>query len=162
MINKKLLLLAGWYILWGLVASKYNKKSPEDLDGDLKTARVEWKKDFDVYLDTFIETHKNLLDNFKTEIFSEKNKNLFNEKKAELLSLVDDYKIKWEELLWELKVKWSDYSVEIKDKLEVLYKTKLVELEKMKDEAPAKIEEIKNKLWDSFESFKKDIENKIK
>lgn len=161
MINKKLLLVAAWYIVWGLVASHYNKKSPEQLKEDLKVARDEWKKDLDVYLTYFIETHKNLLDNFKSEVFSEKNKELFNEKKQELFNLLDDYKIKGEELLVELRDKWSDYSIEIKDKLEVLYKEKITQLDSLRDQAPQKIDEIKTNLTNSFEKFKKDIEEKV-
>jgi len=162
MFNKKLLLIASWYILWGLVASKYNKKTPDELNNDLIEARKSWKKDIDVYLDNFIETHKNLLDNFKTEVFSDKNKEIFNSKKEELFNLLDDYKVKGEELLWELKVKWKDYSLEVKDKLEVLYKEKINELDKLKDQAPEKIEKVKENLKETFDNFKKDIETKIK
>jgi hypothetical protein len=40
----------------------------------------------------FIDTHENLIEDLKNHILTDKNKALFNEKKEELLKVVDVYK----------------------------------------------------------------------
>jgi hypothetical protein len=43
-------------------------------------------------LNNFIKTHSNLLEDLKTHVLTEKNKKIYNEKKEELLGIVDSYK----------------------------------------------------------------------
>jgi len=43
-------------------------------------------------LNNFIDTHSNLLEDLKTHVLTEKNKKIFNDKKDELLEIVDVYK----------------------------------------------------------------------
>jgi hypothetical protein len=43
-------------------------------------------------LDNFVATHTNLLEDLKSQVITDKNKEIFNEKKEELLNVVEIYK----------------------------------------------------------------------
>ncbi len=161
MSKKNLFLLAAWYVAGWIIASIYNKKKPEQLKKELTKAKENWEGSFKVLVDTFIETHSNLLDDLKKEVLSEQNIAKFESHKEEVLKIIDSYKEKWNLLINELKQNWKGYILVISKKLEDLYKEKLIEIESIKDMTPEKIEELKNKLFVSFEELKKEIK-KIK
>lgn len=158
MSKKNIFLLAAWYIAGWLIASLYNNKKPEDLKSDLEKSKIEWEWEFKVLLNNFIETHQNLLNDIKTHVDTEKNRELFNEKKEELFKIIDSYKVQWLELLEELKVNWKSFLWEAIIKLEKLYNDKKSEIDLLKDIAPEKLNEIKEKLRITFE----EIKNKMK
>ena len=157
MSKKNIFLLAAWYIAGGIISSLYNKKRPEELKKDLEKSRKKWEWDFSVMLENFIETQWNLLEDLKSHVMTKKNKKLFNEKKAELLKLVDIYKKEWLGLVEELKVKWKDYLEEASDNLEKLYEEKKDEIDSLKEVAPSKAKELKANLKQTFEEIKKKV-----
>jgi undecaprenyl pyrophosphate synthase len=134
MSKKNIFLLAAWYVAGGLIASLYGKKKPWELQKDLEKSRKEGEGDFKVVLDNFIDTHANLIEKLKKEVLTDKNKELFNSKKDELLKVVDVYKKQWEELVDELKTKWKGFLVEASDNLEKLYDEKVEQIEQIKEE----------------------------
>lgn len=154
MSKKNIFLLAAGYVLGGVVASLYNKKKPEDLKKELKDAKASWESDLKVLFDNFVETHKNLLKDLEWEIMSEKNKKLFEEKKAQLLEIAYDYRSKGNELLEELKVKGKEFIVEASAQLEKMYEEKKWELEELKDVSPEKVEDLKKNLLAIFNEIK--------
>ena len=162
MSKKNLFLIAAWYIAWGLIASIYGKKDPSTFKKDLEEKKQKGEGEFKLILDNFVETHSNLIDDMKTKILTEKNIKLFNDKKEEILSIVDSYKSRWIELIEELKVQGKDYIVKASDELEKLYSEKKEEIEWLKWVAPEKISELKKWLLASFEEFKKEIKKVIK
>ncbi len=159
MSKKNIFLLAAWYIAGGIVASIYSKKKPEELKTELESAKESGKWSFKVIMDNFVDTHANMIDDLKKELLSEKNKAIFNEHKEEIIKIIDSYKEKWNILIEELRVKGKSYIYTTSEKLEELYKEKLSEIEELKWIAPAKVEELKEKLLTSFNDLKNEIKN---
>jgi len=157
MSKKNIFLLAAWYVAGGLVASLYNKKKPAELKKELESAKETGEWSFKVIVDSFIETHSNLVDDLKKELMTEKNMKIFNEHKDEVLKILDSYKEKWNILIDELKVQWKSYLFTASEKLEELYKEKIDEIESLKWVAPEKIAEFKDKLLVSFDELKNEI-----
>jgi gas vesicle protein len=157
MSKKNLFILAAWYIAWGVIASLYNKKKPEQIKKDIEKAKEKWESSFKVVYDNFVQTHSNLFEDVKKEVLSEKNKALFNEHKEELIKILDSYKEKSSVLIEELKIKWKDYFLVTSEKLEKLYNEKLEEIESLKWVAPEKMSDLKEKLLESFEELKNEI-----
>jgi len=157
MSKKNLFILAVWYIAGWIVSSFYNKKKPSELKKDLEKSRKEWEGDFKVILNNFIDTHINFIEDLKSHIMTEKNKKIFNEKKDELLALVDIYKKQWLELTEELKIKGKEFFTEASEKLEHLYEEKKEQIDFLKEEAPIKINEIKEDLKEVYSEIKSKV-----
>lgn len=156
-MNKKILALVWAYFGWVAAALIYNKKNPSDIKKELDTAKVSWKWGFKVLLDDFIEIHQNMLDNLKSRVLTEENREKFQAKKDEILELIAEYRLQWEKILKDLEVKWKDFALESFKKLEANADEKIKEL---KWKAPEKIDELKEKLRDFFEDLKKKINEK--
>lgn len=161
-MNKKILLLATWYVLWWVVSSLYGKKRPSDLKKELAKAREDWKNDFWVFFDNFVNIHKNLYEDIKKSAIVEENKELLKDKKAQLLEVVDAYKIEWKAIVDELKVKWMDFVEDASLKLEQVYEEKIAQIDELKWVAPEKASELKSKLKENFSKIKSNIEKEIK
>ncbi|NVP17473.1 hypothetical protein HUU51_02025 [Candidatus Gracilibacteria bacterium] len=161
MSKKNLFLLAAGYVAGGLIASLYNKKKPEQLKKELNKAKETGEGSFKVLVDNFLETHTNLLDDLKKEVLTPENLAKFESHKEDVLKIIDSYKQKGNELINELKQNGKGYILVIQKKLEDLYNEKLSEIDSLKDLAPEKVNELKNKLFLSFEELKKEIK-KIK
>lgn len=161
MSKKNIFLLAAWYIAWWLIASVYNKKKPNELKKEIEKAKESWEWSFKVIVDSFIETHSNLIEDLKKDLMSEKNIKIFNEHKDMILKIMDSYKEKWNILIEELKTKWKEYVFTTSEKLEKLYTDKIKEIEELKWVAPEKLSELKDKLLVTFQELKKEIK-KIK
>jgi len=161
MSKKNFFLLAAGYVAWGIIASLYNRKKPEQLKKEISKAKEAWEGSFKVLVDNFLETHSNLLDDLKKEILTPENIAKFESHKEDVLKIIDSYKQRWNELINELKQNWKGYVLVVQKKLEELYNEKLIEIDNLKDLAPEKINELKNKLFLSFEELKKEIK-KIK
>ncbi|QFR39067.1 hypothetical protein A9Q91_02425 [Candidatus Gracilibacteria bacterium 28_42_T64] len=162
MFNKKFFILATGYVMGGLVSSFYNKKKPEQLKTELKKARKNGDGDFQVLLNSFLDTHKNLIQDIEKELLTEKNKELFHSKKEELLNIATVYQTEGNKLIAELKSQGKDFIVEASDTLEKLYNEKKDELDTFKDISPKKVENLKDNLLASFEELKEVIKNEIK
>ncbi|MDD3793662.1 MAG: hypothetical protein PHI37_02535 [Candidatus Gracilibacteria bacterium] len=161
MSKKNLFLLAAGYVAGGLIASFYNKKKPEQLKKELNKAKESGEGSFKVLIDNFLETHSNLLDDLKKDILTPENIAKFESHKEDVLKIIDSYKQRGNELINELKQNGKGYILVVQKKLEDLYNEKLTEIDSLKDLAPEKINELKNKLFMSFEELKKEIK-KIK
>lgn len=149
--NKKLLTLAVWYVIWWLVASVYNKKNPWELEKQIKKTKKPESK-LNVLLDSFIETHKNLLESVKKEP-------LYKDSKKEILKIYDSYKDQAVSLLNELKVNWKAYISKATKKLDDLYQEKKTEIDSLKNIEPEKVKELKDKLLASYEEFKEKMKS---
>lgn len=157
MSKKNIFLLAAWYVAWGLIASLYNKKKPEELKQELEDSKTTWEGEFKVLLNNFVDTHQNLINDIKAHINNEKNIEFYKAKKEEILKIVDSYKDQWLKLLEELKVKGKTFVSEASIKLEQLYNDKKLEIEAIKEIAPEKLNEIKEKLRLTYEEIKSKI-----
>lgn len=115
-MNKKLFSLVVWYALWSFVNSKFNKKNSKELNEDLKTCNSDPKAECRVILDNFMETQKEFFSFLKENISSEESKTFIWEKKEQLKTLIDDYKVKWEKLLSDLNIKIWWISSNLKEK----------------------------------------------
>ena len=160
MSKKNIFLLAAWYVAGWFIASLYSKKKPGELKKELEQSRKEGEGDFKVLIDNFIDTHTVLIDKLKKEVLTDKNKELFNEKKEEVLKIVDVYKKQWTELVEELKTKWADFITEASDNLEKMYEEKIEEIEQLKEVAPEKAKELKDDLKETFDEVKEKITKK--
>lgn len=157
MSKKNIFLLAAWYIAGGFIATLYGKKKPGELKKELETSRKEGEWDFKVMIDNFIDTHSTLIEKLKKEVLTDKNKELFKEKKEELLNVVDSYKNEWTKLVEELKVQWKEFLTEASDNLEKIYEEKVEEIEQLKEVAPEKAKELANELKETFDEVKEKI-----
>lgn len=153
-MNKKFFVLLWIYASWIAAALFYNKKSPSEINSELEKATKSGDDKIKVLFNNFIEIHKNLLHSFKTKLLTTENKEIFNEKKDELISLFWDFKNKAEKIFEEYKVSGKDYANEWLDKLDKFYNEKIDELEKLKDIAPKKIEEAKSKVINYYNEIK--------
>lgn len=158
MSKKWLFTLLAWYVAWSVIASMFSKKKWSDVKKELDKKDMTKEEKFKILFDNFVSTHENLLRSIKEELTSEKNKALFNKKKAEFYALVDEYKVEWEKILEELKGKWNETIQSGREKMEDLYEEKKKQINELKDEAPEKAKDLKGKLLAMFEDFK----NKLK
>ena len=162
MSKKNIFLLAAWYVAGGIVATLFSKKKPGELKKELKKSREEWEGDFKVMVDNFIDTHSNLIEELKKQVLTDKNKELFEERKKDLLKVVDVYKKDWLKIIDELKLKWKEYLVDASDNLERLYEEKKWEINDLKNVAPERAKELAGELKESFKEMKKEVKEKIK
>lgn len=156
-MNKKLLLALWIYATWVAAALVYSKKSPEQIKQELQSANSAWEWGAKVLFNNFIEVHQNLLESLKTRLLTEENKQLFFQKRDEVISKIWEFRETSEQLFEEYKVLWKDKSWELLEKLEKFYEAKLDELEEIKKKTPEKIEEVKNKISEYFEELKAKI-----
>lgn len=153
-MNKKLLVLLWVYASGVAAALLYNKKTPEQIETEMKNAQASGEKDIKVLFNNFIEIHQNLLDTLKARLLTDENKQKFYEKKDELVALAQDFRVKWESLVQEYKLKGKDYANEWVEKLEKFYHETLSDLDELKKKAPEKIEEAKSKVISYFDELK--------
>ena len=161
MFNKKFFLIAAWYVAGSIVGSLYNKKTPGALKKELEDSKQSGQGEVKVLLANFVETHKNVLADLENTIMSEKNKALFQEKKAQLLEIAEGYKIEGLKLLAEVQEKGKSHFVEVSDKLEKLYLEKKDELNELKEISPEKVKELKNNLLATFEELQEKIKESV-
>lgn len=160
MSKKNIILLAAGYVAGGIVASLFNKKKPTEIKKELKNSKESGEGEFSVFVDNFLETHKNLITTVKKEILTEKNKKFLESKKQDVLDVIESYQAEWESLLRELKGKGKTFLVETSDNLEKLYNEKKSEIEGLSDITPEKISELKDKLKGAYSELKDEITQK--
>ena len=155
-MNKKLLLLLGAYAAWVVAASVYSKKDKQ-LSLELCDKEKNCEDKTKLLLQNFVEIHQNMLDDLKKKYLTDENIKKFNEKKADLMVYLEDYKKEAEEIFLEVKEKWKDYLKEWLEKLEQIYNTQLNNIQEV--DSKEKVEEYKQKLVEVYEDFKKKIKS---
>jgi len=112
-----------------------------------------------VLLENFIETHKNFFNDLKDLVESEESKQYFEDKKNDILWLIERYREDSEWMILELKWKWKKYIEEVSLKLEEFYKEKKREWEEYLSSTWAKEElgHFKEKLGQVYEELKAKI-----
>lgn len=145
--------LAVWYLVWSLVSSIYTKKTGKTFKKDLE------KSDYSLKLlfENFVDMHKELLLDVKEELTSEKNMEIYNKYKDEILKIFETYKEKWELLLADLKKNGKKYIDKTSENLKILYKEKIKELEWLKWLSKEKTEKLKWDLTSFFEKMQDEI-----
>ncbi len=151
----KLLMLAAGYVAWSVVSSLFSKDKWDKLRKKMDAAKKKWEDTHGVILDHFIETQKSALDSLKSQALTDENVSKFNEKKKDLLKVVDDYKKQWEKMLKDLDKNGEDYISEAQEKLEKLYQEKTSQIKDIKWED---VQAVWKKLLAKFEDFKAKIE----
>ena len=153
-IGKKTLLIVGGYIAGGIVATLFGEKKGKKVREDLEKVKGNNEETKKIVVDNFVDTHKNLLDSFKSKVLTEENKEFFNKKVDEAKELVKEYKKEGEKLVEELKEKGSEYADTAKENLEKLYEDKKSDLKDLQEKAPEKMEKAKEKLLAKFDEVK--------
>lgn len=159
--KKTLLLLGAAYFAWVAVSSLYQKKNKETLSNELEANKASKVDQFKVLLSNFVDIHDDVFSDVKEKTLTEENVAFLNEKKAELLEVVESYKEKGDEYLKEAKEKGFDYKDESLANLNKLYIEKKAELDELVKKSPELVSEYKEKLVDYLEDLSKKI-NKIK
>jgi len=156
---KKLFYLAMGYLAWNAVSSLYWTKKWKELKKDMKKASGGKHDPKMVLLENFIETHKNFFTDLKDMVESDESKKFFEDKKDDILWLIERYREDSEWMILELKWKWKKYIQEVSLKLEEFYKEKKREWEEYLSSAWAKEElwYFKEKLWQVYEELKAKI-----
>lgn len=156
---KKLFYLAMGYLAWNAVSSLYWTKKWKELKKDMKKASTSKHDPKMVLLENFIETHKNFFTDLKDMVESEESKQFFEDKKDDILWLIERYREDSEWMIEELKWKWKKYIGEVSLKLEEFYKEKKREWEEYLTSAWAKEElwHFKEKLGQVYEELKAKI-----
>ncbi|MCT4616695.1 MAG: hypothetical protein N4A38_00625 [Candidatus Gracilibacteria bacterium] len=159
MKKKNLFLLGLGYFGGVTVASLYSKDRGPKLKEDLEVAHNSDDKSIcKVLFRNFIDIHREVYEDTKDVIINEENIALYNQKKEEFLTLLDDYKAKGEEELSKLKDLGETYSKEALKKAEEYYEEKLAEINEFKGEIPELVEEYREKLV----KYLKQLHKKIK
>ncbi len=156
---KKLFYLAMGYLAWNAVSSLYWTKKWKELKKDMKKASDTKHDPKMVLFENFIETHKNFFSELKDIIESEESKQFLEDKKDDILGLIERYREDSEWMINELKWKWKKYIGEISLKLEEFYKEKKKEGEEYLSSTWAKEELVyfKEKLGQVYEELKAKI-----
>ena len=156
---KKLFYLAMGYLAWNAVSSLYWTKKWVQLKKDMKKATNDKHDPKMVLLENFVETHKNSFTDLKDMLESEENKKFFEDKKDDILWLIERYKEDSEWMILELKWKWKKYIQEVSLKLEEFYKEKKKEGEEYLTSTWAKEElwYFKERLGQVYEELKAKI-----
>lgn len=156
---KKLFYLAMGYLAWNTISSLYWTKKWKELKKDMKKALISKHDPKMVLLENFIETHKNFFTDLKDLVGSEESKQYFEDKKNDILWLIERYREDSEWMILELKWKWKKYIEEVSLKLEEFYKEKKREWEEYLSSTWAKEElgHFKEKLGQVYEELKAKI-----
>jgi len=155
----KLFLLAAGYVAGSVVSSLFSQDKWDKLRKKMQSAKAQWKDTKKIVLDYFIDTQKSALESLKSQALTETNVSKFNEKKSDLLAVVDDYKKQGEAMLADLDTNGSDYIKTAQTKLEALYQQKVAQIKDIKWED---VEKIGQSLLKSFENLKKSLTKKNK
>ena len=154
MFGKKILIAAAAYIGGTIVATVFSSKKGEKVRADLEKAKEKWEGTKEILIANFIDTHKNFLEDLKSRVLTEENKDFVYKKIDEAKELVKEYKKEGEKKIEELKEKGEEYIDSAKADLEELYENKKADLEELQKSAPEKIEKTKEKLIAKFDEVK--------
>jgi gas vesicle protein len=105
MFGKKFLIAAAAYIGGTIVATVFSSKKGEKVRADLEKAKEKGEGTKEILIANFIDTHKNFLEDLKSKVLTEENKEFVYKKIDEAKELVKEYKKEGEKMVDELKVK---------------------------------------------------------
>ena len=89
MSKKGIFALGLAYVAWVAAATFYGKNKKE-LRENFSNAKDN-KEKFKIFLNAFVETHTDMINKVKEELFTEENKQKFGEYKDEVMKIFDSY-----------------------------------------------------------------------
>lgn len=149
-------LLGAGYLAWLLVALKFNKKSPQDLEKDFTSADDRYNS----IGKNLLDIHKNLFETTQDFLFSPENKKLIAEYKERFLIELDMFRKESEIKLEEWKKKGFEKKDEVEVDLRSLYERRMELLEQAKQKGLKLLEEAREDGTDVIEEGKK-ITNRV-
>lgn len=156
-----MLMLGAAYFAWVAISSLYQKKDKEVLKEELAKKNDDKVEQLKVLFANFMDIHSDVMTDVKDKTLTEENIAILNEKKDDLLKVVDSYKVKWEEYLKTAQEKGEEYKDEALANLNKLYLEKKNELDELIKKSPELVSEYREKLVDYLEDLSKKI-NDIK
>lgn len=149
-------LLGAGYLAWLLIALKFNKKSPEDLDKDFASSEDR----YNTIGKNLLSIHKNLFESTQEALFSSDNKKLIEEYKERFLVELDMFRKESEVKLEEWKKKGFEKKDEVESELRDLYSRRMELLEQAKQKGLKLLEETREDGTDMIEEGKK-VANRV-
>lgn len=147
----KMFLLGAGYLAGLLVALKFNKKSPTELEKD-------WNSPDDRYNSigkNLLDIHKNLFETVEEVVFSPENKKRIAEYKEQFLIELDMFRKESEIKLEEWKKRGFEKKTEVEADLRDLYERRVELLEQAKQKGIELLEETREGGEDMMEEGKK-------
>jgi len=154
----KVLTVLTAYTAGSILASSLDPKKKKEI----KKIKQEWGDVFAFLIKDFVDTHKKLLESAKEEILTPENKEKFEQKKAELLKLAEEYKKEAEKVMSDLKSKAVLNAKEWLVRVEEIYDQQKEKISELKEIAPEKARELKKTLLANAKEIKEEITKKIK
>lgn len=144
-------LLGAGYLAGLLVALKFNKKSPKELEKDFAPAEDRCN----TIGKNLLEIHKNLLEMAQETLFSPENKKRIEEYRELLLKELESFQQEAEVKLEEWKKKGFEKKDEIEAELLNLYNRRMEVLEEVKQKGLSLLDETREEGVDIMEEGKK-------
>ncbi len=144
-------LLGAGYIAGLLIALKFNKKSPEDLEKDFGATDDR----YNTIGKNLLSIHKNLFETTQEFLFSQENKKLIAEYKERFLSELDMFRKESEVVLEEWKKKWYEKKDEVEIDIRDIYNRRMELLEQVKQKWLQLLEETRTDGADILEEGRK-------
>lgn len=151
-----MILLGAGYLAGLLVALKFNKKSPEDLEKDFAPSEDR----YNTLGKNLLEIHKNLFETAQDALFSPENKQRIEEYKERFLVELDMFRKESEIKLEEWKKKGFEKKDEVEAELKGLYDRRVELLEEAKQKGLKLLEETREDGMDMIEEGKK-VANRV-
>jgi len=101
---------------------KFNKKTHEEIEKEIKKAD---NSPFNVFVENFVQIHKDFFDFLKNQLTSKENIKLFNKYKINLIKEVDKFKKDAEKKIEELKKMGINKKDELEKELEKIYEKRV-------------------------------------
>lgn len=163
MKNRKMCILALWYVAGIAIAMRFWKKDAMKAEKWSK-----WNGFFDLLVDNIIHIHKNLYNYFEQKVATDENKATLLEYKEKITSEIESFKTDALAKVEEMKAMWITKKWEIEKELVEIYKKRQeyldsakIKWEQLLDEAVAKsreyADEWKKLLENTFEEIKKKV-----
>lgn len=146
-----MLLLGAGYLAGLLIALKFNKKSPEDLQREFASS----DRPSHAIGKTLLDIHKNIFESAQESVFSPENRARIAEYKERFLVELDSFKKDANAKMEEWKQKGFDKKDEMEAELRKLYERRVELLEQAKDKGLKLMEDAKESGMDFAEEGKR-------
>ncbi|MBP8016672.1 hypothetical protein KAZ01_01570 [Candidatus Gracilibacteria bacterium] len=153
MKNKNLFLLGIGYLAGMTIFMKFNKKTHEEIEKEIKKA----ENPFNIFVENFIQIHKDFFDFLKNQLASKENIKLFNKYKTNLIKEVDKFKKDAEKKIEELKKMGINKKDELEKELEKIYEKRVEYFDEFMGWGEDQIIEGKKLLQKAFQDLKKKV-----